>query len=143
MSHQSRRASLEIAGLVHPRPEAVTAPEFLSSNPFFFAADKVQVKYEMLRAHVVDGVSVTAAAAAHGYSRPSFYLVDAAFADRGMAGLLDERPGRRGPLKLTEEIVGFLATASSDASGPELARAVQERFKVSLHPRTVEKARRR
>lgn len=143
MSHQSRRELLEVAGLVHPRPEAVTAAEFVGGKPFFFAADKVQVKYEMLRAHVVDGVSVTAAAAAHGYSRPTFYLVDAAFADRGMAGLLDERPGRRGPLKVTEEIVAFLAAASADASGPELARAVQERFGVSLHTRTVEKARRR
>ncbi|HVA73462.1 MAG TPA: hypothetical protein VNF71_02725 [Acidimicrobiales bacterium] len=143
MSHQSRRASLEVAGLVHPRPEAVTAPVFVGGNPFFFAVDKVQVKYEMLRAHVVDGVNVTTTAATHGYSRPSFYLVEAAFADRGMAGLLDDRPGRRGPLKMSEEIVGFLAQASGDASGAELAREVQARFGVLLHPRTVEKARRR
>ena len=33
------------------------------------AADKVQVKSEMLRARLLDGVSVTAAA--YGYSRPS------------------------------------------------------------------------
>ncbi|HVA75867.1 MAG TPA: hypothetical protein VNF71_15020 [Acidimicrobiales bacterium] len=143
MSHQSRRASLEIAGLMHPRPEAVTAPLFVGGNPFFFAVDKVQVKYEMLRAHLVDGVSVTAAAAAHGYSRPSFYLVEAGFADRGMAGLLDERPGRRGPLKMTEEIVGFLDGAPEGVSGAELAREVQRRFGVGLHPRTIEKARRR
>jgi transposase len=143
MSHQSRRASLEVAGLAHPRPEAVIAPVFMSGNPFFFAVDKVQVKYEMLRAHVVDGVSVTAAAAAHGYSRPSFYLVEAAFGDRGMSGLLDERPGRRGPLKLTEEVVGFLADAPGDTSGADLAREVEQRFGVRLHRRTVEKARRR
>ena len=43
---------------------------------------------------------MTAAAAAHGYSRAAFYLVAAAFAEAGMAGLLDERRGRRGPVKL-------------------------------------------
>jgi transposase len=143
MSHQSRQASLEVAGLAHPRPEAVTAAVFRGGNPFFFAVDKVQVKYEMLRAQVVDGWTVTRAAAAHGYSRPSFYLVEAAFADRGMAGLLDDRPGRRGPLKMTEEIVAFVAQAAGDASGAELARQVEQRFGVSVHPRTVEKARRR
>src|SRR5208283_4766933 len=55
--------------------------------------------------NLADGATVSQAAATHGYSRPSFYLVADAFAQRGMAGLLDERPGRRGPLKLTEEIV--------------------------------------
>jgi hypothetical protein len=29
----------------------------------------------MLRAHLLDGVSVTSAAAAHGYSRAGFYLL--------------------------------------------------------------------
>ena len=43
----------------------------------------------MLRSHVLDGISVTDAAAAHGYSRGGFYLVTAAFAERGMAGLVD------------------------------------------------------
>jgi transposase len=143
MTHQSRRAALEAAGLAHPGPEMVTAPLFSVGNPFFFPLDKVQVKYEMLRAHVVDGVSVTAAAATHGYSRPSFYLAQAAFAEQGMVGLLDERPGRRGPVKLTEEIVGYLVAAPAHVSGAELARDVEQRFGVALHRRTVERARRR
>ena len=49
MSNDSRRLALEAAGLVHPRPEAVTSPLFTQGNPFFFALDKMQVKYEMLR----------------------------------------------------------------------------------------------
>lgn len=142
MSEGTRRRSLEEAGLVHARPEAVTTPLFVSGGSFFMAADKLQVKYEMLRAHVCDGVTVTAAAAAHGYSRAAFYLVAAAFEERGMAGLIDERPGRRGPLKLTEEIIGFLQSASPETSGAELAGAVLDRFGVSLHRRTVERARR-
>ncbi len=85
---------------------------------------------------------VSAAAAAHGYSRAEFYLVAAAFAERGMAGLVDERRGRKGPTKLTGEIVAFLREAPAERSGAQLAREVERRFCVSLHRRTVERARR-
>ena len=77
MSQASRLRALEAEGLLHPRADAVTAALFTEGG-FFLAADKVQVKYEMLRAHLLDGVPVTAAAAAHGYSRAGFYLVTAA-----------------------------------------------------------------
>jgi len=53
VSEADRLAALQRAGLVHPRAEAVTAPLF-SSGGFFLAADKVQVKYEMLRAHLAE-----------------------------------------------------------------------------------------
>jgi hypothetical protein len=142
VSQEARREALEAGGLVHPRPEAVTASLFVAGDLFFLALDKLQVKYEMLRAHVVDGSSVTSAAAAHGYSRAAFYLMAAAFEDRGMAGLVDERPGRRGPVKLNEEIVGFVREADPALSGAAIARRVEERFGVSLHRRTVERARR-
>jgi transposase len=143
VSQATRRTALESSGLVHPHPEAVTAALFNTGNPFFFSRDKVQVKYEMLRAHVVGGLSVTAAAAEHGYSRAGFYLVDAGFEQRGMAGLLDERPGRKGPTKLSDDISVFLRRAPSTMSGAELSREVEARFGVSLHRRTVERARRR
>lgn len=143
MATGARRRALEAAGLVHPNPDGVTAELFDGSKPFFLAADKVQVKYEMLRAHLVDGVTVTAAAAVHGYSRATFYLVADAFAERGMSGLVDERRGRRGPVKLTPEIVAFLAATDWAISGAELADEVARRFGVSLHRRTVERVRRR
>jgi len=141
MSQHARLSALEAAGLVHQRPGSVTAPLFNGGSSFFLAADKVQVKYEMLRAHVVDGLSVTEAATSHGYARPSFYLTQKAFAEGGMVGLLDERPGRRGPLKLTSEIVTFLLDAPAEASGAELAMEVERRFGVGLHRRTVERVR--
>lgn len=143
MSLESRRAALEQAGLVHPRPEKVTAEAFVSGEPFFFPLDKVQVKYEMLRAVALEGETVVAAARTHGYSRAEFYLVQASFAERGMAGLLDERRGRKGPTKLSAEITAFLAQAPSALSGAELADEIAARFGVSLHRRTVERARRR
>jgi transposase len=142
VSQASRLRALEAEGLLHPRADAVTAALFTEGG-FFLAADKVQVKYEMLRAHLLDGVPVTAAAAAHGYSRAGFYLVGAAFEQAGMSGLLDDKRGRRGPVKLTAEIVEFLQTAPSARSGAELAGQVADRFGVVLHRRTVERARRR
>jgi len=59
-----------------------------------------------------------------------------------MTGLLDERPGRRGPVKVTPEILEFLAQAPPDASGADLAGQVAARFGVELHRRTVERIRR-
>ena len=131
-----------MSGLVHPDAGRVSAGLFDGTWPFFLAEDKVQVKYEMLRAHVVDGTAVTAAAAAHGYSRAAFYLVAGAFEEAGMAGLLDERRGRRGPLKLTPEISAFITAADPVLSGAEIAEAVTATFGVVLHRRTVERARR-
>src|SRR5512133_640245 len=141
MTEASRIRALTEAGLVHPHAAAVAAPLFAGGG-FFLAVDKVQVKYEMLRAHLVDGVNVTDTAATHGYSRAGFYLVAAAFDRDGMTGLLDDRRGRRGPVKLTGEITEFLHSAPAAASGAQLAEEVARRFGVRLHRRTVERVRR-
>ena len=141
MSLESRRRALETARLLHPNPDAIRAPLFHADNPFFLAADKVQVKYEMLRARDRDGLRVNRAAELFGYSRPAFYLIMAAFEERGMLGLLDEPRGRRGPLKLSPAILEFVRGASADLSGARLALEIQERFGVSLHRRTVERLR--
>ena len=143
MDSSPRYRSLQQAGLLHPAPERVSAELFRAHPQFFARFDKVQVKYEMLRAHALDGYSATAAAAAHGYSRASFYLVSEAFAGAGMAGLLDERPGRRGPLKLSPEVLAFLDARARErpaASGAELAAELYAALGVSLHRRTVERA---
>ena len=143
MSEADRVRALVEADLVHSSPDSVTSALFTAPGDFFLAADKVQVKYEMLRAHAVDGVSATAAADMHGYSRAAFYLVSAAFERSGMTGLLDERPGRRGPVKITPEILAFLVQAPARESGADLAGQVAARFGVDLHRRTVERIRRR
>jgi hypothetical protein len=142
MTRATRRQVLEEAGLLHPRPEAVTAPLFNGREPFFLALDKVQVKYEMLRAHAIDGLSATVSAEWHGYSRAAFYLITTAFDQAGMRGLLDEPRGRRGPLKLTAEMMEFVASADPTLSGSQLASEVAARFGVTLHRRTIERARR-
>ena len=58
-------------------------------------------------------------------------------------GLLDERRGRKGPLKLSPEVVEFLRSAEAATSAADLVRGAEERFGVTLHRRTVERARRR
>jgi transposase len=142
MSEASRIRALTEAGLVHPHAEAVTAPVFAGGG-FFLAVDKVQVKYEMLRVHRVDAITVTEAATTHGYCRAGFYLVAAAFDREGMTGLLDDKRGRRGPVKLTAAIAEFVHTAPASVSAAALAEQVADRFGVRLHRRTVERVRRR
>lgn len=142
MSIITRQRFLEKARLQHPHPEAIIAPLFRDHELFFLSSDKVQVKYEMLRSHIVDGLNVTAAAEQHGFSRAAFYLIQAAFDDAGMQGLLDERRGRRGPVKLTPEILKFITTAEPRLSGAQLALEISQRFGINLHRRTIERARR-
>ena len=86
MSEASTARALTEAGLLHPNPDGGARAVVPGGSGFFLAADKVQVKYEMLRAHLVDGLPVTDAAAAHGYSRAAFYLVSASFDSRAWPG---------------------------------------------------------
>jgi hypothetical protein len=139
VSDTTRLRALTEAGLLHPNPDGVSATLFAGGSGFFLPADKVQVKYEMLRARLVDGLPVTEAAAGHGYSRAAFYLVAAAFDQSGMAGLIDERRGRRAPIKLRPEIVDFIR--AEDGSGAQIAEQVADRFGVQLHRRTIERVR--
>jgi transposase len=83
---------------------------------------------------------VSEAAAAHGYSQAAFYQVAAAFDQSGMAVLVNERRGRRGPIKLRAEIVDFLR-AEAHGSGAQIAEQVADRFGVVLHRRTIERVR--
>jgi hypothetical protein len=98
VTEASRLRELTDAGLLHANPAAAVSQLFTAGGEFFLAADKVQLKYEMLRAHLADGMPVTDGAVAHGYPRAACYLALASFSQPGMPGLLDERRGRRGPV---------------------------------------------
>jgi hypothetical protein len=99
--------ALAAARAVHRRAGEVSDPLFASSE-FFDARDAVQVKYEMVRRARAGESSVSAAAAAFGFSRQSFYQAAAALEAGGLPGLLPGRPGPRGPRKLTGEVVDHL-----------------------------------
>ena len=137
-----KEAALAEARCLNPRPEQVRDPEFLSSD-FFDARDVVQVKYEMVRKVKAGGAPVTAAAAAFGYSRPSYYEAAAALERSGLEGLVPARPGPRGPHKLTEEILAWAEEqlAADPALRPaRLPDRIEAASGVRVHPRSVEKA---
>src|SRR5687768_12049481 len=85
---------------LNPHQDRVVDPMFAGSD-FFDARDLVQVKYEMVRRVSVDGQSVSHCAAAFGFSRPSFYLAQAALKAGGLPALLPKRPGPRRSHKLS------------------------------------------
>ena len=135
-------AALRAERSLNPRPEAVTDEEF-ASREFCDAHDLVQVKYEMVRKVRVDGAAVTRAAASFGFSRPSFYQAARALDAGGLPALVPARPGPRRAHKLTAEVVAFaggLLDADPSLRSADLARAIEERFGVKVHPRSVERA---
>jgi transposase len=121
----------------------VRDPAFSGDNPFFDPQDLVQVKYEMLRRVRESGQPVARASAAFGFSRPSFYEAQAAFAESGLPGLVPRRPGPKRAHKLSEPVLEVLEAARRAEPGMNsaaLARLVEERFGVRVHPRSVERA---
>ncbi|MGW7365824.1 helix-turn-helix domain-containing protein [Streptomyces sp. NPDC054841] len=143
MSRQTgKKAALEEFRALNPRPEAVTDEGF-AACPFLDPDDVVQVKYEMVRRVRVDGVPVARAAPAFGFCRQSFYVIAAALDAGGPAALVPGKPGPKGPRKLTEEVMEFIEQLRHDDPGlrpAQLAKAVQMRFGITVHPRSVEKA---
>ena len=134
-----KAAALREARCLNPHPEQVTNEAFLAEQ-FFDARDAVQVKYEMVRAVTVDGMPVTAAAAAFGCSRPSYYQASAALTDPGSKASVPARPGPRPAHELTEEILAWAGagagrrsqrTAASRPAGP-----IEANFDVRAHPRS-------
>ncbi|MFC9840877.1 helix-turn-helix domain-containing protein [Rhodococcus sp. NPDC127530] len=137
-----KTAALREARSLNPHPERVADPEF-ATEEFFDARDAVQVKYEMVRAVLVDGQSVTAAAAAFGYSRQTYYQAAAALAEGGLDGLVAAKPGPRAGHKLTGEILAWAEQqlAGDPALKPaDLVEPIEQRFGVRVHPRSIERA---
>jgi transposase len=138
-----KAASLRRHGCLNPWPERVTAPDFVAAGGFFDPRDLIQVKYEMLRRVRVEGESVSASAAAFGFSRPTYYQADGAFLERGLPGLVPSKRGPRRAHKLSDEILDFLEKklAAGEASGSsQLAELVKQRLGLEIHPRSVERA---
>lgn len=134
--------ALRRQGCLHPRPESVSDPLFVSSD-FFDPRDLVQVKYEMLRQVRVEGKPISESASAFGLSRPSYYQAQSAFEQGGLGGLLPKKPGPRRSHKLSPEVVEFLEKVLADDPSlrpSQLAEHVRERFGRKVHPRSVERA---
>ncbi len=136
-----KEAALRQSRTLNPRPGDVTEERFAAGG-FFDARDMVQVKYEMVRTTREDGASVTAAAAAFGLSRQSFYHAAAALEEGGLAALVPGRPGPKGGRKLTAEVIAWIGEQKAADPGlraARLAALVEEQFGVRVHPRSVQR----
>ncbi len=134
-------AALAETRCLNPDPGAVRDAAFLGSE-FFDARDVAQVKYEMVRRVKAEDAPVTQAAAAFGFSRPSYYQAAARLEESGLAGLVPARPGPRGGHKLTGAICAW--AQEQLAAGPalrpaQLAGPIEHAFGVRVHPRTIER----
>ena len=139
---QAKRLALHASGTFNPRHDRVRHELFQRSD-FFDPRDLLQLKYETLRALKEEGYSIARAAADFGLSRPTIYQTQNHFQERGLEGLLPEKPGPKNPHKLTVEVrrhLQELIQAEPELGGRQLARRVRQRFHVKLHPRTIEKA---
>ncbi len=134
--------ALRQQGCLHPHPERVTDPLFVGAD-FFDGRDLVQVKYEMVRRVRAEGQPVGQSARAFGFSRPSFYQAQAALEREGLAGLVPKKKGPRRAHKLSPEVMAFLQqqlVLEPALRSSELARRVGERFQLTVHPRSIERA---
>jgi len=139
---RSKLTRLRQAGLLHPHPDRVRDPLFLDQPDFFDSHDLLQVHYELLRAHLIDGDKIAGLCRRFGVSRQTFYNLQARFLERGSSGLLPGRPGPKGPSKLSHEVASFAEkelAGDEDISGALLASRIDAQLDVSLHKRTVEK----
>jgi transposase len=137
--------SLRRQGCLNLYPERVTDPLF-REREFFDANDLVQIKYEMLRRVEVDQLTVSQAASTFGLSRPTFYQTRFDFEQGGLPGLIPRKPGPRTAHKFTPEIVDFIRgeqEANLSLRTGELVTLVRERFGVTVHPNSIDRALRR
>ena len=124
---------------LHPHPEVVRDEAF-QCEEFLDPRDRVQVKYEMLRRHRVEGKTVSDVSATFGVSRQAFYLAEEAFEREGVSGLLPKPKGPRRAHKCSDEVLDFVERWRQDPTDRPLSEAIQERFGVSIHPRSIDRA---
>ena len=134
--------SLRKAALLYPAPDRVNDALFQEHPEFFDAHDSLQVRYEMIRSHRIDGHNVVEICRRYGVSRQTFYTLQERFIGEGTAGLLSRKPGPQGPSKLTSEVLRFIEEQLALQSGlrvVQLQSQLEAKIGVSLHRRTLEK----
>ena len=133
---------LKRTGTLNPRPTAVS-DELFRENPFFDCKDLLQVRYEMLRRHRVEGASVVRVVSAFGVSRPTFYQAQTAFLSSGLTGLVPKQRGPKEGHKLSSAILAHVRTLKASTPGlttTDCVKAVQKTFGITVHRRSLERA---
>jgi len=133
---------LKRTGTLNPRPGSVSDALF-KENPFFDPKDLLQVRYEMLRRHSVEEISIVDVAAKFGVSRPTVYQAQAAFQQAGLSGLLPRHRGPKAGHKLSGEVIAYVRTLRAAEPGlttVACVQAVQEKFGTRVNRRSLERA---
>jgi transposase len=141
---QPAQKTLELkrTGTLNPHPGAVSDGLF-KENPFFDPNDLLQVRYEMLRRHSVEGASIVDVAVKFGVSRPTVYQAQAAFQQAGLSGLFPKHRGPKERHKLSAEVLDYvraLRAAEPGLTTVACVEAVQEKFGITIHRRSLERA---
>ena len=138
MATISKKKALLAVGILNTDPERVSSELF--DGDFFDPDDRAQVKYEMLRAHAVDGEPVTAASGQFGFSRESFYQIQQAFKREGFRSFLPRKRGRKGPVKLRGEVLQLAVQKrkeNPDIDPGQLATLIRDQHGIEIHRTTV------
>ncbi len=133
---------LRRTGTLNPHPTAVSDNLF-RENPFFDSKDLLQVRYEMLRRHRVEGASIVDVSSTFGVSRPTFYQAQTAFERSGLTGLLPKQRGPKEGHKLSVQVIEHvrsLKTSAPSLTTVECVKAVEEKFGITVHRRSLERA---
>ena len=100
----------------------------------------------MLRRVQVEGLSIARVAELFGFSRPAFYHALQAYTSAGLPGLIRKRPGPRGAHKLSDKVMQYIAVLRAEdanLSSHEIATKVRRKFRLAVHPRSIERALKR
>jgi transposase len=127
---------------LNPHAATVADPLF-KTNPFFDSRDLLQVRYEMLRRHSIEGMSIRDSALAFGVSRPTFYHVQAALTQSGLAGLLPKQRGPKERHKLSDAVLDYvhaLKIAEPGLTTAQCVQAIEKHFGMTIHRRSLERA---
>lgn len=133
---------LKNTGTLNPHPSAVSDTLF-RENPFFDSKDLLQVRYEMLRRHRVEGASVVYVVSAFGVSRPTFYQAQTAFERSGLTGLVPKQRGPKEGHKLSSAIIEHVRTLKAATPGlttTACVKVIQKTFGIQIHRRSLERA---
>ena len=132
-------------GTLNAHPEDVK-DDLFSDNEFFDPRDMLQVKYEMLRRVRQDGQPVSKVAKMFGFSRVSYYQIQHAYDQQGLAGLLPHQRGPKHAHKLTEDVMNFITSCKNKKRSlqtSDIASLIKQHFGFSVHPRSIERAQQR
>jgi transposase len=86
---------------------------------------------------------VTETAQRFGFSRPSFYKTKGAFEREGLMGLTPRKRGPRTRHKMGEDVLSFVKEIFAKEGGLPMATVavrVKDRFGITIHPRSIERA---